>query len=318
MINLLIGLLVLGALGLLGLLAVRRWRESALRELLVERILDEDKDDDPAGLWRSAADLLQLARMQDLVERSPLIRRLTVALRQGDLSLTLYRVMGLMSLVGLLGAGLGLALAPHPAFALLGLLLPPMIGWQIVLGRAERRIHQRERQLPGFCTQMLSSLRTGSTPLSSLQGAARVSPEPLGRSLRELQNSLQLGVSPNLAWKDWAHHCGGDHAHILATGIRLKWEAGGQMSSMLEHILASMIARERMVLRVGTLTAQAKMGSIVLSLLPILFMAYSYSVNPRIFAFMLGDPIGRTALWTGGGLVMLGFFWLRRLSKLDF
>lgn len=318
MIELVIALLGLGALGLLGLTLRDRWRTQQVRERLADRILDPDEDEAPESLWQGAADLLQLARMQALVARSPLARQLVLALLRSGLGLGFGQVVGLLLLLGLLGGVLAAVFAPHPAFGVAGAILPMLAGWMLIQAHAERKVERRERQLPAFCTQMLSSLRTGSTPLSALQAAARVSPQPLGSTLRDLLNALQLGVAPAAAWKDWAHRCGGDHAHIIATGIRLKWEAGGQMTAMLEHILESMIARERMVLRVGTLTAQAKMGSYVLSLLPVVFMFYSYKVNPRIFDFMLADPIGRNLLWAGAGLIVVGFFWLRRLSKLEF
>lgn len=311
-------LLVIGALGLLGLGLRDRWRTQDLRTRLADRILDLDEDEDPESLWQGAADLLQLARMQALVARSPLARQLALALLRGEVGLGFGQVVGLLLALGAVGGTLGVLFGPHPAVGVAGFIAPLVAGWMLIQAQADRKVERRERQLPAFCTQMLSALRTGSTPLSALQAAARVATPPLGNTLKDLLNALQLGVAPAVAWKDWAHRCGGDHAHILATGIRLKWEAGGQMTAMLEHILESMVARERMVLRVGTLTAQAKMGSYVLSLLPLVFMLYSYKVNPRIFEFMIGDPIGRMALWAGGGLIVAGFFWLRRLAKLEF
>lgn len=317
MIELLIGLLLLLALALLALVGIDRRREQRLRERLADRILDTATDEDDS-LWRDAADLLQVARMQALLAQSPVMRRLSEALIRGNVALGFGQVLSLLLGLAGAGAGLGYGLGRHLGFGLAGGLVLPLLLWVGLMLRAERRIARRERQLPSFCTQMLSALRTGSTPLSALQAAARTAPEPLGRSLRELIDALQLGVQPATAWRDWAQRCGGDHARVLATGIRLKWEAGGQMSSMLEHILESMVARERMLLRVGTLTAQAKMGSYVLSLLPLAFMLFSWKVNPRIFDFMLADPIGRAALWIGAGLVVTGFLWLQRLARLSF
>lgn len=317
MTELLVGLLVVLAVALLVLSALDRAREQRLRDRLADRILDAQADPGDS-LWRDAADLLQVARMQALLAQSPLMRRLSEALIRGNVGLGFGQVLSLMLGLAGAGGGLGYGLGRQAGFGLLGLVAPPLLLWVGLMLWAERRTARRERQLPAFCTQMLSALRTGSTPLSALQAAARTAPEPLGRSLRELIDALQLGVSPTVAWRDWAQRCGGDHARMLATGIRLKWEAGGQMSAMLEHILESMVARERMLLRVGTLTAQAKMGSYVLSLLPLAFMLFSWKVNPRIFDFMLADPIGRAALWVGAGLVLTGFLWLQRLARLQF
>lgn len=323
MVRFLVPLMLLLAAALVGLLLLDRWRSARLRERMADRILDLPEPEAADTLWRDAASLLQLTRMRSLVGQSPLMRRLALRLVQGDVPLRLGQAGLLLFASAGLGAGLGVLLGrgfgiSPGGMGVGGALLLPLALWSMLDAWTTRRIERRERQLPNFCTQMLSSLRTGATPLTALQAAARISPDPLGRSLRSLVDVLQLGVSPNVAWRDWAQRCGGDHAQLLATGLRLKWEAGGQMTSMLAHILESMQTRERMILRVGTLTAQAKLGSYVLSLLPVGFMIFSYLVNKRIYDFVMQDPVGPKVLLGGAGLVIVGFFWLRRLAKLKF
>ncbi len=315
--DLLIPLLLLAAAGLALLVWLDAKRQVTLQERLIGRILD-DEDEEDESLWRDAANLLQVARMQRLLGQSPIIRRLSMLLIFSDLRISLPQAILLFVVVTALGAGLGYAYEPVIWTQLAGGLLAPLGLWHALSSYAAARVDRRERQLTSFVTQMLSALRSGATPLSALQSASRVTADPLGASLRALLDSLQLGVAPQVAWKEWAGRCGGQHADMLATGIRLKWDAGGQMTSMLQHILDSMNAREKMILRVGTLTAQAKIGSVVLTILPILFLLFSYKANPRIFQFMINDPIGVAALWIGAGLLVVGFFWLRWLAKLEF
>lgn len=313
---LILALLILA--GLLGLLiALDAARQRRLRDRLVERVVDAPVVDE-ASLWRDAADLLQVARMQALMQQSPLVRRLQTLLIHGDIRFSLAQTLAAFLGLALAGALLGVLIRPLAWTALAGALLAPLGLWAALVAWAASRVERRERQLTSFVTQMLSALRSGATPLSALQSASRITADPLGASLRSLLDAMQVGVSPLVAWKEWAQRCGGEHASLLATGIRLKWDAGGQMTSMLQHILDSMNARERMILRVGTLTAQAKMGSVVLTLLPVVFLVFSYQANPRIFNFMVNDPIGLYALYGGGALLVLGFFWLRRLARLDF
>lgn len=310
-------LLLLAVLAVLLLLWVDAERSRALHERLADRIVDAAPREE-GSLWRDAANLLQVSRMQELLERSPLTRRLSRLLVLGDLSIGLGPLVLAVLGTSVLAAGIAYLLHPRPWVPVALLVAVPVAAWLALDAQARRRVQRRERQLPSFVTQMLSSLQTGSTPLASLQAASRVTADPLGRSLRELLDTLQLGVAPTQAWKDWARRCGGTHADLIATGVRLKWEAGGQMSSMLSHILESMLTRERLVLRVGTVTAQARLGSYVLGLLPVAFLLFSYTTNPRIFQFMLADPIGEKALWIGAALMGVGFLWLRRLSRLEF
>ena len=310
----LIGLLILAAVAI----AVLAYRESLRGERLRERLsIEPPEETDDGSLWRDAADLLQIEQLQALLERSPLTRQFAERLVRSNLPLSLGRALFVVVVSTSVAVALALVFQRTLWLPIAALVAVPLLLWLVLDAYAERRVHRIDRQLPAFVTQMLAALRTGGTPLSSLQTAARISPQPLGGTLQGLLDALQLGVAPAQAWRDWAIRCGGTHCELLATGVRLKWEAGGQMTSMLEHILESMQSRERMILRVRTLTAQARLAGYVLTVLPLLFMLFTYYRNPRIFSFMLSDPVGVNALWIGGGLLVVGFFWMRRLARLD-
>jgi len=313
--QLLIGLLILAA----AVIAVLAYRESARSERLRERLsIDEQPEGVADGsLWRDAADLLQIEQLQALLERSPLTRQFAERLVRSNLPLSLGRALFVVVVSTSVAVALALVLQRSVWLPIAVLVAVPLLLWLALDAYADQRMQRIDRQLPAFVAQMLSALRSGGTPLSSLQTAARISPQPLGGTLQALLDALQLGVSPAQAWRDWAIRCGGSHCELLATGVRLKWEAGGQMTSMLEHILESMQSRERMILRVRTLTAQARLGGYVLTALPLLFLLFTYYRNPSIFNFVLNDPVGVKALWAGGALLVVGFFWLRRLARLD-
>lgn len=308
-------LLILLPFGLAAGTLLMWYRIDRQRENLRARLLGESPR--ATGAPAREVELLRLRQLHNLLQKSPLTRRAQLLLLRGELPLTLPRAAMALAATSLLGAAAAFAVHAAPWAAVLGALLLPLAAWSGLGMYVDGLCARRERLLPGLVAQLLSSLRSGATPLLALQHAARVTTEPLGRTLRVLQDSIQIGVPPAQAWQEWALRCGGRHAELLATGVRLKWEAGGQMSAMLEHILESMQSRERMILRVRTLTTQARLGSYVLIALPIVFMLFTYYNNPRIFEFVVNDPIGVVALWAGGGLLIVGFFWMRRLSRLE-
>ncbi|HMV54564.1 MAG TPA: type II secretion system F family protein [Rhodocyclaceae bacterium] len=309
-------LLVVIALLLIGIaIYIGMARADLTRERLAAGVFDEKPED--VGLWRDAADLLQIDALQRLVERSPLVRRFAATLTRAEIALPLSKALLGMALIGLALAGLSYLIYPRAWMPLVGLFAAPLAAWGGLNAYAESRINKLDKLLPAFVTQMLTALRSGATPLSALQTASRSTPEPLGGSLRNLLDTIQIGIAPAQAWRDWASRTGSAQCHLLATGIRLKWEAGGQMSAMLEHVLESLQSRERMILRVRTLTAQAQLATYVLTALPLIFWLFTYYRNPRIFKFMVEDPIGVQALWVGFALLVLGFLWLRRIAKLE-
>jgi tight adherence protein B len=145
----------------------------------------------------------------------------------------------------------------------------------------------------------------------------RNAPAPLGLSMQELVRRLELGVAPVRAWRDWAEGWDSPACRLLSTAVRIKWDAGGEMSTMLGYVLDQLESRRRMELRIDTLTSQARFSAVILISLPFVIGFITYSFNPDLFQEMLADPIGRRALVIAGGLMVLGFFWLRRIARLE-
>lgn len=312
-------LILLGAIGLLIAIGIALYvgmaRADSVRERLAAGVFDETPED--VSLWRDAADLLQLAALQALIDRSPIIRRLSEQLNRTGYTLPLSRVLfGSVLFVSML-SGAAYVAQPQTWVPLATALALPMTLWLALNAWVEHRMNRLDKLLPAFVTQMLTALRSGATPLAALQSASRITPDPLGPSLRHLLDTIQIGIPPAQAWREWSERVGSAQCKLLATGVRLKWEAGGQMTSMLEHILESLQSRERLILRVRTLTAQAQLAAWVLTGLPVVFWLFTYYQNPRMFRFMLDDPLGVQVLSYGAGLLVVGFFWLRKIAKLE-
>lgn len=104
---------------------------------------------------------------------------------------------------------------------------------------------------------------------------------------------------------------------MFALGVRLKWESGGQMSAILNHVLNSLEFRRRMELRVMTITAQARLSVYILTALPFIIGLMTYSIRPDLFEEMINDEFGRKALMFCGVLMTVGFFWLRKMARLE-
>jgi tight adherence protein B len=312
-------LLIFGLLGLggLGLLAWYWWitRLDAQRERLMAGVFDAEERE--VSLWKDAADLLQLAALQRLLSRSPLTRVLQQRLQRSGIPLSLTALV-LAALVGAgIAAGATLGLRHRPELALAAFLLCALLAWFALSELAARRVNALELQLPAFVTQMLTTLGAGGTPLAAVRNAARNAPAPLGPSMDGLVRRLELGVPAVQAWRDWADGWNSAACRLLSTAVRIKWDAGGEMSTLLAYVLDQLESRRRMELRIRTLTAQARLSAVILVALPFVIGLITYSFNPDLFHEMLADPFGRRALLVTAALMALGYFWLRRIARLE-
>jgi tight adherence protein B len=294
---------------------LRAMRDDAVRERLRAGV--EEDEPEQVSLWKDTADLLQLTRLRQLVETSPLTRTLELRLKQLSAPWALPKVVLATTIpIGLMAGVTHVALG-RPEFSVLTALTVPLLLWWLLKALATHRVHRIEQQLPGLVSQMITALRSGGTPANALRVAAHNTRPPLGPSIAAVIDAVAIGVAPARAWRDWSALWRSRACDLLATAIRLKWEAGGELSTLLEVILDQLEARRQRELRIRTLTAMAKLSTHVLIALPIALAAYTWSINPRLFNEMVSDPIGVRALWITAGLLVVGYVWMRKIAKLE-
>ncbi len=290
-------------------------RVDAARERLLAGVFDEPAEE--VSLWKDALDLLQVTALQALLERSPFTRTLQRRLHRAGVRAALPAVV--MGAVAASAAGAGIA---HAVLGQLAVTLGTAVGvvalgWLGLRAVAAWRVSRLDAQIPAFVTQMIASLRSGGTPLGAVVNASRHAPVPVGPAMLEVVRALELGRPAVQVWREWAERWGSKPCHLLSTGIRIKWETGGELSGILEYVLDALESRRRMDLRIATRTAQARLSTWVLIALPFLIGLFTYAFNPKLYDEMMADPIGQKALMFTAALMVVGFFWLRRIARLD-
>lgn len=312
--TLLIAFAAVVALALLAYYLVEM-RRDAIRERLFVGVMDGEARE--VSLWKDAADLLQIEALQDLLAHSPLARALQLRMRRANLRMAMLPFVFLVTVGAAVSSAIVYLLFPQAWASLVAFLAVPVLTWLTLSAFAAWRVRALEMQLPAFVTQTLTTLAAGGTPLAAVRNAAQNSAQPLAGSMAELVTAMELGVPPVQAWRDWAEHWDSPSCRLLSTGVRIKWEAGGEMSQILSYVLDLLEGRRRMELRIETLTSQAKFSSIILISLPFVIGFITYAFNPGLFDEMLIDPLGRRLVIGAGLLMVVGFFWMRRIARLE-
>lgn len=268
------------------------------------------------SLWQGATDLLQLNSIRQLLIRSAITRAIDVTIRRAGFRISLLQAISVLIFVTL-GAGLGVYwYFKNTKFAVIALLAAPFLLWACWRMLAEQQQKKIDLQLPSLINSMLTTMRAGGTPMQALQATSRNAESPMKESITNVLNQLQIGQSPIMVWKEWSDFWDTKACRLLSTGIRVKWEAGGQMTTVLEHILESIEFRKKIEERINTLTTQAKVGSILLSIIPPLLVWMQYTVRPALVTEMFADETGQKIYIAAGVLTTIGFFWLRKMAKI--
>ena len=310
---------VLGLIGLFAILLLADYFLEARRDRTRERLLAgvNQTEAEEVSMWADAADLLQLAAIKRVLDDSALARRFNHLLKKSGLRLTLLQALGIILVLTAIAVAAAYFFTPYPATGAGALLLVPLLLWLSLQRAATYRTNKLDGQLPALLSHFITTLRSGGTPVQAMQSAAQNAPSPVRESMAELLHNIQLGVPAMQAWRDWAVFWNTRSTHMISMGVRLKWEAGGQMTAILSHILDTLEFHRRMELRVMTITAQARLSVYVLTALPFLVALMIYNIRPDLFGHMLNDEFGRKALMFTGVLMAIGFVWLRKLAKLE-
>lgn len=288
-------------------------------ENLMERINlgFQSTQEENVSLWDGAADLFQLEKVRNLLYSSSISRQLDLLIRRAGIKYTFMQFVSILFFTSLfVAAGLYFYFKKIPFF-ILGLVLVPLIIWMVLNFLSKQQQKRNDEQLGSMVTSLLTTIRAGGTPMQALHATVKNAANPMRDSIASIMNQLQLGKSPNIVWKDWADFWGTKNTKLLATGIRLKWEAGGQMTTILEHIAESIEFNKKIELRVSTLTAQSKLSAWVLSALPFGLFMMQYSYRPDLINAMFSDSTGTGMLIFAAVATILGFLWLQKIAKLN-
>jgi tight adherence protein B len=294
--------------------------ETSRREKIVDRITSGlesySQDDGTESMWSGAMDLVQLEAVRNFVYSSAILRGFDLAIRRAGFKIGLLQAIFLVVVISSVSSAIAYVYFKNISAALVALLVFPFFVWLFVSYFAEKRQMLMDKQLPALINSLINTMRVGGTPVQGLMASAENAPNPLKDSMSDVLNHIQLGRPPVLAWKEWSDFWDTKDTKLLSSGIRLKWDSGGQMTSVLEHIYETLEFRRRMQLKVSTLTAQAKLSSWILSALPLLLGIITYVYRPDLFDVMLNDKRGTSILIYVVISTIIGFLWLRHIAKL--
>ncbi|MCB5189658.1 type II secretion system F family protein [Methylobacillus arboreus] len=183
----------------------------------------------------------------------------------------------------------------------------------VVVPYLRLRRHQRVivAQIPLFIDQVSRALSTGKSVEGAVRGVTEDMQMPLRAVLDRVVRATDLGVSFADAMQAAAelHHI--KELGLIALAIRISSNYGSSPQELLKSIVQMIRQREQAQRELAAMTGETKITAWVLSLTPLLIVAYMFSSNPGYIDMMLNDPSG--ALIFKAALIMQGvgilIFW---------
>ncbi|HSR57687.1 MAG TPA: type II secretion system F family protein [Candidatus Binataceae bacterium] len=301
------------------ILALARGGGNEQKEMLAQRMMRPEEDDDGLNV-----DITRKLRKQ---EQSPLM----TVLRQFNFLRNLeenmwqagiyWRVSDVLLLIVLLfGAGWagGEAFWADGYFATgSGIALAAVPVAYIRFAR-KRRLKNFGSQLPFALDLIKSSLEAGHSLQRALQVLVGEFADPLGGEFRTVLEQTRIGLPLARALEDLLKRVPEDDLKLLVVAVKVQTEVGSSLATIVGRLSEIVRLRQRLRLQIKALTAQSRMGGMVVGLLPILVLAAFSLIQPGYTDSLFYDPTGQTILKAAVGFDLMAILTIRRLLRVDY
>jgi tight adherence protein B len=323
----LVAILIFPAAGLLawGVLTVVTWtRKPALEKTLAPYTVGYSRESNATELTTIGehefvrSPLLQRAidAVAEAAARRGLLAIVETKLDQADLPVRPAEALFLYLVVTVLGALIVLLLGN--LFWGVGVLAAlAILPWVIVNVLAIQRTRSFVSQLPDMLQLLGATLRSGFSILQGLDTVAVQLPDPMGKEMRHVVAEARLGRPLSSALDEVAQRVKSEDFEWVVSAIGIQREVGGNLSELLDIVADTMNARSRLRQEAHTLTAEGRIGAIVISLLPIAIGVFIYATNHTYLDPLLHTGVGQVMFYGCMGLAIAGMLWMRNIVKIE-
>lgn len=216
-----------------------------------------------------------------------------------------------------LGFGLVMLALRHLTLAvIIGLVAFPMPGL-VVQVLKKRRDKLFNRQLVDALVAMGNALRAGFSLPLAFELLAREMPNPMGQEMRLMTQQMRVGVTMEDALRELYRRMPSEDLDLLISSILISREVGGNLTEIFDNIADTVRERHRLEGKIASLTAQGKLQGIVVAMLPVAIGIFMYVFNPSLMQPMFQHWLGIVMMIFTGILIVIGTFFIYRVTKID-
>lgn len=215
----------------------------------------------------------------------------------------------------------GLATGPDILTKLnMGVLLGLIGFWlpQRWLKEQEKRRSQRfKEQFADAAALIGNSVRSGLSLMQALEVLVREMEDPMAYEVYQVLQQTRVGLPLDTALEQWAERMQNPDLEIFVTAVTIQRQTGGDLGHVLNTLAATVRQRQRIQGQIMALTAQGRMGAIVLCGLPIFMGVVLYFLNPQRMGLMFSEPMGWGMLLLSAVTISAGYFIVRKIVDID-
>ena len=217
---------------------------------------------------------------------------------------------------GICGALTHLLLRFTPALLIavpLGAVLPVLY----LVQRRSSRLKAFEEQFPDALDLVSRAIRAGHAFQAAVGMAADELPPPVGPEFKKVFDQQNFGLPVKDALNSLAERVPLVDVKFFVTAVAIQRDTGGNLAEILDNLAQVVRERFKILRQVRVHTAHGRISGFVLLALPA-FLAVALSIiNPEHMEPLFEERIGHMLIAGTIGMQIVGFFWIRRVVKIE-
>lgn len=308
------GLLVMLLVGAAAMVLVAPRRESVVARLARFGVVAAEPEPEQVGVARREAGgpAGPLAAIERPLKEKERWRRFEEELDLARIETPAIEIAAAAVAGTLLAMIVLVAVAPFPALALLGLLVPFAVRALI-----ERKAHQaREKfaeSLADNLQAVASAIRAGHGMVGALSVLVEEAAEPAREEFRRIVAAERVGVPLEDSIREVARRMENRDMEQLALVAIIQRETGGNTAEIIDRAVETIRERAELRRMMATLTAQGRLSRAIVTALPVFLLVAISAINPDYMKPLFETGGGQIMLVLAAGLVLAGSLAIKRI-----
>ena len=234
-------------------------------------------------------------------------------------------------------AGLNMRVAEFVLISLGSAFIPPLLaliitrnlliaGIVVLLGtvapflylsvRASRRQAKFEEQLPSTLQLLSGALQAGHSLQQAVDTVVHEAGDPIAGEFQRVLTEARLGRPLEEAFEAMARRTNSVDFTWTVMAIRLQRQVGGNLAEVLNTVSQTIRDRYSLKRQVKALSAEGRLSSLILSVLPLLMFVALLIFNPLFLRPLFTTTLGIMLMGGAAVLMIFGVFWLKKITEI--
>jgi tight adherence protein B len=224
--------------------------------------------------------------------------------------------------LAIIGSGLALGLLialrfGSPLLIIIGFPVAWILAGAFLRFRQARRTRAFNNQLGETITLLSNALKAGYSFSQALASVGRNGSPPISDEFNRATREIALGITVDDALNHMVQRNKSEDFDLLVTAVQIQRVVGGNLAEILDTIAFTIRERVRIQGEIRTLTAQARISGIIITLLPFGLAVILSFISPSYFGPMLDETMGKVMLGIGVVMIGIGAAAIQKIVKIE-